>query len=339
MTRISKILCAVALAAGAALPVSADENDVSLRPNIHGAIRARYELDTRDGLSRWQVRNARVTLDGRPADFISYFIQADLCDRGSFKPLDFYVRLKAWRGLSVQAGQFRMPFGIETFRAPNNYIFSNRSFIGKQICNYRAVGAKVGYTFDQQPVTLEAGVFNPSTIGDHTGWHRTMAYAAKGLWSPGEFTFAAGFMSIRPDRVRTNLADLSVGWHHDRWLVQAEYMYEHYTRQAYKDAHGYCLFGDYRMPVKLGKFNRLSFQGRFDGMTAHSDAKCDGAGELLTNDPRRNRITVGSTLTYFHSPAVYLDLRIDYEKYFYSSNTVIATGEGDKILAELVLRF
>ena len=34
-------------------------------PKVHGTIRSKYELQTTTGMQRFQVRNARVSLDGK----------------------------------------------------------------------------------------------------------------------------------------------------------------------------------------------------------------------------------------------------------------------------------
>ena len=93
------------------------------------------------------------------------------------------------------------------------------------------------------------------------------------------------------------------------------------------------------MPVKAGIFNSLGFHGRFDGMTAHSTGVRSSEGILTTDHPARNRITAGATLSYIRSKNMFLDLRLDYEKYFYHSNAVYSLNSGDQIVAELVLRF
>ena len=92
------------------------EKTFSYIPNIHGTVRPRFELDSKSGDARFAMRNSRLSLDGKVAPEIDYFLQLDLCDQGTFKPLDFYVRLQVATGLRVQAGQFRVPFGVETFR-------------------------------------------------------------------------------------------------------------------------------------------------------------------------------------------------------------------------------
>jgi len=308
-------------------------------PEIHGTVRPRFEVDTRSGNSRFQMRNARLSVGGKISRSIDYYFQVDACNQGKFSVLDFWVRIKPVKGLSVQAGQFRMPYGIDPFRSPHTYYFANRSFIGKQICNVRAVGLKLSYDFDKAPLSIEAGIFNPTPISSHQVWNSTFAYAGRAIYSPGNMKFATGFQSIRPDGIRTNLIDACIGWSDSRWIVEGEYMYKHYTHNSHKPCHGYLLFADYRLPIKLGVFNRLSFQSRFDGMTAHSSAERDTDGKLTTDDPARNRITVGSTISYIRTKSMYVDLRANYEKYFYHKDIAVADGMSDKFILELVVRF
>ena len=124
-------------------------DEVDYRPNVHGTIRSRFEVATESGDYRFQVRNARVSIDGMVAPSINYYINTDFCDRGKIKILDVWARMRIMQGLSIQAGQFRMPFGVDPFRGPNSYYFANRSFIGKDVCNVRAVGAKLSYDFSE----------------------------------------------------------------------------------------------------------------------------------------------------------------------------------------------
>jgi len=42
-------------------------DEVDYRPNVHGTIRSRFEVATESGDYRFQVRNARVSIDGMVA--------------------------------------------------------------------------------------------------------------------------------------------------------------------------------------------------------------------------------------------------------------------------------
>ncbi len=335
ITFFAAALAAVSVFAGEA----ADTVKVNYRPNFHGTVRSRFEYATDGGEYRFQVRNARFSINGNICREISYFVNTDLCDRGKMKILDAWARAEFVPHLSLQAGQFRMPFGVDPFRAPHQYYFANRSFIGKQMCNYRAVGAMLIYDFAALPLKLEAGAFNPYSIGDHTGWGKKLAGAGKATLGLGEFTLSAGASTIRPSGIRANLAGASLSWSHSRWIVEGEYMHKHYVHGAYKNAHAYSVFTNYYMPVNAGIFNRLSFQGRFDGITDHSNCAPDDEGVLKVTDNARNRITAGATLTCMKMKNMYFDFRVDYEKNFYRHDFKPTPEYGDKIVAEIVLRF
>lgn len=311
---------------------------ISYLPKISGTVRARWEDDTETGEQRFQIRNARVSLSGNIARQISYFIQTDLCDRGKMMILDAYGQVEIMQGLNVRAGQFRMPMGVEPFRHPGNYLFNNRSTIGRYICNYRAVGARLHYTLPSVPLLLEAGAFNPSNIGNHEVWSRTVAFGSKAQYFMGPWTFTGGFQSIKPSTVRVNFFDLAAGWHSGRWLVEGEYMYKHYTHEALSATNSWCLFGSYSMPVKAGVFNQLSFQCRWDGMTDNSDAIADDAGIIKVTDPGRDRLTAGATISHW-GKSVFLDVRLNYEKIFFHHSKEDLSHAGDRLSIEMIVHF
>ena len=85
-------------------------------------------------------------------------------------------------------------------------------------------------------------------------------------------------------------------------------------------------------------FNNISLLGRFDGMTDHSDGYRDENGQLTLSDQARNRVTVGTTVCRKFGK-LQTDIRLNYEKYFYESDAIVESGDCDKIVLELVLRF
>lgn len=322
--------------------LNAAENDTTAftyKPNFHGTLRTRVEYATKSGEYRFQVRNARATIDGKILPQIDYFINADLSDAGKFKMLDLWARFKDSHGFSVQAGQFRIPFGVDPFRAPHQYLFNNRSFIGKQICNYRAVGLKLGYQLPVTPLTFDFGLFNPSSISDHAPWQKKLIWAGSAAINVGNTKISGGMASVRPAGLRANMAGGCITWKYGRWLVEGEYMHKHYVNDAHVPTHSWNFFSVYRFPVRLGIFNFMSAEARFDGMTAHSSLSPDEYGNLKTDDPARKRITAGMIISHFRSANMFADIRLDYEKYFYQKNFVPTPDNADKISLELILRF
>lgn len=311
----------------------ATEN-VSLMPVFHGAVRPRWEIDTKSGESRFEVRWARFTVEGNVAPKIGYFLQLDLCDQGAIKIHDAYVKLGVAKGLQLQAGQFRMPFGTEPFMAPQNYVFANRSFMGKQMCNFRKVGAKLTYRLPIDiPLTLEAGVFNSGTTANHNIWGKSYAGSGRATLQAGDFKISAGVMDIKPDQTRIMLYDAGVTYQNGNWRAHTEYMNEHYVDNAHKDANSWVVWGDYGRNANLGIFNRWSVQARYDGMSR----QWDGIQGNPDNEAR-HRFTVGGTLTYRYKK-VFCDLMLDYEKYLYCHDYTPSAGQGDKVVAEIAVRF
>lgn len=164
--RLIKTLTLAALATLTSGGITAQEKATTdYRPNIHGTIRGKYEYQTEEGKGRFQVRNARISVDGNITPIISYKAEIDLCDEGSIKMLDAYTRLKPVKSLQFTIGQMRVPFTIDAHRSPHQQYFANRSFIAKQVGNVRDVGAAVGYDFNVGfPIKLEAGMFNGSGL-------------------------------------------------------------------------------------------------------------------------------------------------------------------------------
>ncbi|MDE6741281.1 MAG: porin [Muribaculaceae bacterium] len=317
------------------VPLSAERaEEFSYIPVFHGAVRPRWEIDTETGESRFEVRWARFTAEGKVAPRIGYFIQVDLCDQGVFKFHDAYVKLGVAKGLELQAGQFRMPFGREPFMAPQNYVFANRSFMGKQMCNYRKVGAKLTYTVPLSlPLTVEAAVGNAGGVANHNVWSKSYMGCGRVSLQAGDFNICGGVMDILPDVTRIILYDIGTTWKHGDWRGGLEYMNEHYVHSYHKDAHSWVVWSDYGRAAKLGIFNHWSVQARYDGM----NRQWNGVEGTPDNEGRQ-RLTFGGTLSYRYKK-VFADLMLDYEQYFYQHGYTAASGQGNKLVLELALRF
>ncbi|MDE6650449.1 MAG: porin [Muribaculaceae bacterium] len=307
---------------------------ISYIPEFHGAVRPRWEIDTETGNSRFEVRWARFTTEGKVAPKIGYFLQVDLCDQGVFKFHDAYVKMEVAKGLEVQAGQFRMPFGKEPFMAPQNYVFANRSFMGKQMCNYRKVGAKLTYTVPiSLPLTIETAVGNAGGVANHNTWSKAYMGCGRVTLQAGDFNISGGVMDILPDVTRIMLYDIGSTWRHGDWRGGIEYMNEHYVDSFHKDAHSWVVWGDFGRPAKLGIFNRWSIQARYDGMTRQWNGV-----EGTADNEGRHRITAGGTLSYKYKK-LFADLMLDYEQYFYPHSYTPSEGQGNKLVVELAVRF
>ena len=309
-------------------------------PEIHGTIRGKYEYQTTMGAGRFEVRNARVSVTGNVLPIVAYKAEIDLSDEGSIKMLDAYARLFPAKGLTVTAGQMRVPFTIDAHRSPHQQYFANRSFIAKQVGNVRDVGITLGYTLPTDlPITIEGGLYNGSGLTNQKEWHKEVNYSAK-----AQFLFTKGLnltlsiQSIQPEEIRVQSYDIGAYYESDRFHIEAEYLYKQYSDNAFKDVQAVNTFINYDLLLRK-IFNKMSFLLRYDMMTDQSDAKTtdEETGALVTTDYKRQRLTGG--ITFSLSKAFRTDLRLNYEKYFYTNSSIAKESEQDKIVLELMVRF
>ena len=240
----SALLCLAAATASAQQTTTTEKSDTEKATpvNIHGTIRSKYEYQTSEGEGRFEVRNARISVDGSLSPVISYKAEIDLCDEGKIKMLDAYTRLKPVQGLQFTIGQMRVPFTIDAHRSPHQQYFANRSFIAKQVGNVRDVGAALGYSFNAGiPVILEAGMFNGSGLTNQKDfWTKSVNFSAKAqMFLPGGFNLTLSTQKIKPDHVNVMMYDAGAYWHAKGWHVEAEYLYKHYGKDAFKPVHAF----------------------------------------------------------------------------------------------------
>lgn len=308
---------------------------------VHGQFRGRYEIDTEDGFGRFQVRYARVNGTATLYGIFKGFVNVDFCDRGSIRILDAWASADVTPTITARLGQFRMPFGYECALGPATYVFANRAFVGKYMANYRAVGAEVAWKPSKLPFDLAAGIFSPYNISDHKTWTKTYAGSVRARIYLGPVTVNTGFLTTAPDDVRLNLANFGLQYRQGAFSAVAEYMYRHYAHGSHPATHGYVVYGDYKHAMNTRLFNRWSVQARVDGMTHCWTSRRDDNGEIVTelDNPRRNRLTLGATVSHIGFKGVDCHLQLNYEKYFWGHHHPGGIDNNDIIVAELQLCF
>ncbi len=329
------------LSALTAACISASAQEFKPSMTVNGVMRSRWEMSTiegHEGENRFAIRNARLWLSGKATPNIDYFMRADFCDMGKIKFLDGWTRFKLSQEFSVQTGQFRIPFGRDTFKGPGNYIFANRSFLGKDEANNRAVGFQVMYKHPSLPLNIHTGVFSPHSISDHYPWSNDMTFATKATLQTGCLEFTGGFQTIAPAGIRMNMADAAVTLTYGQFTAEAEYMYTHYTHKSFADNNIYNTWAKYDIPMRKGMFNNLAFMGRFEGTGPHSTGVPASDGKLIADNPARRRLTLGTSLAYIKKP-LKCELQLNYERYIYNKDTAPTMDRGDKIVTELILLF
>lgn len=309
-------------------------------PDFHGTIRAKYEYEPTINKGRFEIRNARLSVEGKIIPIVRYKAEIDLSDEGSIKMLDAYVRLQPKDRLKFTFGQMRVPFSIDAHRSPHLQYFANRSFIAKQVGNVRDVGVAASWTFGARtPITLEGGVFNGSGLTNFKNfWTADYNFSLKSqicLWR--QFNIVLSCQKAKASDVNTYMYDGGIYWENSRWHIEAEYLRKHYANDAFRPVNAVDAFAAYRLPLKRNKM-ALSFLGRYDYMSDHSKGSKDENGILLVDDPERHRLTGGMTLS-LGKGALQADIRLNYEQYFYNKDAEPSISEQNKIVLEFVAHF
>lgn len=327
-------LCTVATAQ----EVKNNTEKPSWLPTVSGTIRAKMEYQTNEEESRFEVRTARVALDGFVTPIVNYKAEIDLSDEGQIKMLDAYAGVLPVKGLDLRLGQMRVPFSIDAHRSPHKQYFANRSFIAKQVGNVRDVGFYAGYTCANVPFVIEAGTFNGSGLTNQKNyWTKKLNYSVKAQCPlPCGLTLQASVQKISPNNNSTYLYDGGITLQTGRFTIEAEYLRKHYSQNAFNNVNAWDAFVCYDQPLKK-VFRKISFLCRYDMMDDHADGTIDENGNLKLTDAQRQRITGGITLSM--AKKMNADIRLNYEKYFYDDITLAKPSERDKAVVELVVHF
>ena len=136
----------------------------SFLPKVNGTFRGFYQWSTATGHSRFIVRNARLSIVGRRAPKLNYYLQVDFCDAGSIRSRRLCSRQASAKGAAVMLGQMRVPFSAAATRA--RAITTSPTWeLTAGFGNLRSVGVKGSYTIPGSfPLYIEGGVFTPPTV-------------------------------------------------------------------------------------------------------------------------------------------------------------------------------
>ncbi len=307
---------------------------------VHATVRAKYEYQPETDKGRFEVRNARLSAEGFIIPTVGFKAEIDLSDEGNIRMLDAYANMRAARSLKITAGQMRVPFTIDAHRSPHLQYFANRSFIAKQVGDVRDVGVAASWTGGHRtPVTLEGGIFSGSGLTQQ-----------KDYWTSGyNFSLKAQTQIARRANITLSLQKATCGqtgvimydagayWQDAHWHIEAEYLRKHYAHGAFRPVNAFDAFIAYRLTPRKA-LTALSLLGRYDYMSDHSRGNTDAGGRLTLDDPERHRLTGGTTLSLGKGPAQ-VDLRLNYEQYFYRKGATPKVSERNKFVAECVVHF
>lgn len=309
-------------------------------PKFNATIRTKYELNTENGSSRFKVRNARFTLTGKVLPMFEYKAEIDLCDEGSIKMRDAWVRYAPEQfPFTATIGQMRVPFSIDAHRSPHVQYFSNRSFLAKYGGNIRDVGFAVQYNIKGNvPVTLQSGIFNGSGITNQKDyWTKTFNFSFKAQAKIGGlFTVEASCQKAHPEDVAIMMWNGGAFYDDGLWHVEGEYLRKNYRHKAFDGVNIVNSFISRKFPINR-TLSSISASGRYDYMSDNSNGVKNEDGVLTVTQSLRHRMTVGTSLMF--GTKHWVELRVNYEKFFFHQSAVKASSDCDKLVVEVICRF
>lgn len=306
-------------------------------PSIDGTIRGKYEYNTSLEGHRFQVRNARFSVRGAVSPFARYKAEIDLSDEGVTRMLDAYVEMKASEQLTFIIGQQKVPFSTDNLRSPHNFLFANRSFLGKQLAGLRDVGATLEYSFEKQlPLELIAGVYNGKGLYNQKEWRNALSFATRAIYSPSNWEFTLNYNTIQPYELRMHVYNAGIMYTFNQWHFEGEFFYKQYEHNAFVDTKGFFALASYEIPTpKLKAMESISPRIRYDSMSDDNNGLMNATTNTYTvDDVERARITGGINFN-LKKPFIN-EIRLNYEQYFYSNGTA---NNDNKLVIEFVTKF
>lgn len=117
------------------------QEDVDRTPKISGFVQGMYEADFNSDFdlttSTFRMRRVRMSIDGKLTEKLSYKIQGDFLNSPML--VDAYLKYTFCDALSIQAGQFKIPFTMETAMNPVNLEFYDYGEVITKLVGYNDV--------------------------------------------------------------------------------------------------------------------------------------------------------------------------------------------------------
>ena len=317
--------------------VTAQQKKSIYEPSIDGTIRGKYEYNTSLDGHRFQVRNARFSVRGAVSEYARYKAEIDLSDEGVTRMLDAYVEMKASDRISFVIGQQKVPFSTDNLRSPHNFLFANRSFLGKQLAGLRDVGATLEYEAGNNlPLELIAGVYNGKGLYNQKEWRNALSYAFRAIYKPADWEFTLNYNTIQPYELRMHIYNAGVMYTLNKWHFEGELFYKVYEQDAFHDTEGFFVIASYEIPTpEIKSMESISPRIRFDQMNEDNNGLINPTTNSYTiDDVKRSRITGGINFN-LKKPFIN-EIRLNYEHYFYAKGVA---NNDNKLVLEFVTKF
>lgn len=309
---------------------STNAQTFSYKPHFSATILSRYEYNPIKNAHHFEIRHARVGVNGDIHPMFSYRALVDLAYGGKISLVALYAQFKPIKNLALTIGYDKLPFSTENLLSPYRYYFSDKSFLTQRITGWSDVGATISYeNKNTLPFKIVAGIFNGNLRYDQQNqWQPRLNYVAR-----GEFTLykslnlTLNFCSVSPDTIRTYNYDMGLTYDFWNFHFEVEYLYKRYAEKCFKPTHALQTFLFYDINIRNKYLQKISLGIRYDAITPNNTFR----NERYLYTENGQRITSGVTLTFIEKPFKGA-LRLNYSKHLVKASEL----QDDRIIFELI---
>lgn len=321
------------------------KDEFTIKP--FGYVRAWSVNQFSENTHEFKVKMARAGVKGDVNKYASYKVFVDFARIGSLNKkttvidgqtvvsdvsadfsdvlLDAVATIKPVKGLSFNAGQFKVPFSTDNLRSAASTDFVNRPFLVKVSPGLRDVGFTTEYKFDfETPFTVTGGLFNGAGQNNEEN-DKTVNYSLRStiavLNSLGiSLNYYGGKLAGKDVNIYGAGVDYSVG----DFFFSGEYG-DRETSSPGADfgAGSWFLYGVYTINTGSEFLNAVQPAVRFESYDPD---------DSFDND-EVSRVTAG--LSFQFAKTDYARLRINYEYYDYADDR----ESPNTLIVELMTRF
>lgn len=305
------------------------------KPKFSATLLCRYEFNPRLDAHHFQIRHARVGVNGDLHPMFSYHALADLAYGGKISIVCLLAHFKPVKGLTLTIGYDKLPFSTENLLSPYKYYFSDKSFLTQYVTGWSDAGATLTYQWDKVvPFRITAGVFNTHGFAAQMEWQKTLSYVTRGefnLFRNFNLTLNYGYIAAQGDTMQSH--NIGAGFTYDFYNFhwEAEYICRKHYNKNYSPTQALQTFLFYNINIPNKYLKKVSLGVRYDVISSCEPIE----GIDLGKSTLRQRLTTGITLTFIESPFRGA-IRLDYEKFFLSKGL---QNNHDRFIVELITHF
>ena len=316
-------------------------------PTVFGYLKGWYQADYSTNQGNFLLKEVRLGVRGNVNEYAGYKLFVDFTRLGNIQSktttingvtvvtsttasfsdylLDADAFIKPLKNLTIDMGQFKVPFGTDNLRSGADIDFVNRPLLTNVSPGLRDMGVMTTYSTNiSVPVELKAGVFNGSGQNKPEN-DKTANYAVRAVVQPvKDFGVSANYYGGKISGANVNIYDLGVDLKIGNIFFDGEYVQRSSELKSITTkSNSYFIYSVYDFDFGKSFVTHLMPAVRYERYDPNT----------TVGDNEVSRTTFGVALEF--AKIKYAQFRINYELFDYKNGTT----NPNKLIIELLTRF